>query len=149
MIQRKQTVFLLLALAAVIGCLCLPLAGIEPRGMGAGYLWYNLGLYGNGGIVAHPLLFVDMVIVGTLSFVDVFLYRKRPLQAKLCIVNIILCLVWYATYAYYAFSVLASVGTVHHKFSGCLPLVAIILFVMAYRGIKADEDLIKSMDRIR
>ena len=32
MIQRKQTVFLLLALAAIIVCLCLPLGAIEPKG---------------------------------------------------------------------------------------------------------------------
>lgn len=149
MIQRKQTVFLLMALAAVIVCLCMPLGKIEPKGMGAEALWYNLGLYSNGKVIAHPLPFVDLVIVGTLAFSDIFLYRRRPLQAKLCIVNIILCLVWFATCAYYAFAVFPAVGTFHPMFAGCLPLVALILFVMAYRGIKADEELIKSMDRIR
>jgi hypothetical protein len=40
-------------------------------------------------------------------------------------------------------------GTFHPRFAGCLPLVGLILFVLAYRGIKADEELVRSMDRIR
>ena len=32
--QRKQTVFMVLAIAFTIACLCLPLGYFEPKGMG-------------------------------------------------------------------------------------------------------------------
>ncbi len=149
MIQRKQTVFLLLALAAIIVCLCLPLGAIEPKGMGVPALFYNIGLYANGGYQVHPLLFVDLVITGALTLACIPLFKKRKMQMKICVANIVLSLVWYGYYAFCVLHLFKDMGTFHPRFAGCLPLVALILFVLAYRGIKADEELIRSMDRIR
>ena len=149
MIQRKQTVFLLLALAAVIVCLCLPLGAIEPQGMGVPALFYNIGLYANGGYQIHPLLFVHLVITGVLTLACIPLFKKRKMQMKICVANIVLTLVWYGYYAFCVLHLFEDMGTFHPRFAGCLPLVALILFVLAYRGIKADEELVRSMDRIR
>ncbi len=150
MIQRKQTIFLLLALAALIVCLCLPIGKLTNSAtLGAEVAVYNIGLYTSTGISAHPILFVDIVVVATLTFIDVFLYKKRKLQMKICVVNIILCLVWYAYYAFMALSMFKGIGTFSMSFAVCLPLVAIILQALARSGIKADEELIKSMSRIR
>ena len=44
MIQRKQSVFLLLAFIASVVCLCLRIGDIEPAGMGVGFKLYNLML---------------------------------------------------------------------------------------------------------
>lgn len=110
---------------------------------------YNLGFYTNTGIKAHPILFVDIVVAATLSFINIFLYKKRKLQMKICVVGILLCLVWYAYYAFMAFSMFKGIGTFSMSFAVCLPLVAIILLALARSGIKADEELIKSMSRIR
>ena len=44
MIQRKQSLFLLLAVVAYALCLFLPIAGVTPAGMGAESLVYNLGM---------------------------------------------------------------------------------------------------------
>lgn len=149
MIQRKQTVFLLLALAAIIVCLCLPLGAIEPKGMVVPALFYNIGLYANGGYQVHPLLFVDLVITGALTLACIPLFKKRKMQMKICVANIVLSLVWYGYYAFCVLHLFKNMGTFHPRFAGCLPLVALILFVLAYRGIKADEELVRSMDRIR
>ncbi len=149
MIQRKQTVFLLLALAAIIVCLCLPLGAIEPKGMGVPALFYNVGLYANGGYQIHPLLFVDLVITGALTLACIPLFKKRKMQMKICVANIVLTLVWYGYYAFCVLHLFKGMGTFHPRFAGCLPFVALILFVLAYRGIKADEELVRSMDRIR
>ena len=134
MIQRKQTIFLLLALAALIVCLCLPIGKLTGNALGATASVYNIGIFVQGKLAAHPLLFVDLVIVASLTLIDIFLYNKRKLQIGICLANIVLCLAWYA---YYAFMALSG------------PLVAIVLFILARSGIKADENLLKSMDRIR
>jgi hypothetical protein len=149
MIQRKQTVFLLLALLALLVCLCLPIGSIEPKAMGVPTLWYNAGLMTDNGFVARPIPFVDLVVAGTLSLVSIFLYRRRPLQARLCVAGIVLCLAWYVYYAFCVLNEFQTGGTFHLHFAACLPFVAVILLLMARRGIIADEKLVKSMDRIR
>ena len=117
--------------------------------MGVPALFYNIGLYANGGYQVHPLLFVDLVITGALTLVCVPLFKKRKMQMKICVANIVLSLVWYGYYAFCVLHLFKDMGTFHPRFAGCLPLVALILFVLAYRGIKADEELVRSMDRIR
>ena len=50
MIQRKQTIFLFLALLVTIACLCLPVGSFEPKGMGAENQLMNLWISdANGG----------------------------------------------------------------------------------------------------
>lgn len=150
MIQRKQTIYLLLVLAALIVCLCLPIGKLtNSASLGQELAVYNIGLYTSTGINAHPILFVDIVVVAALSLINIFLYNKRKLQMKICVVNIVLCLVWYAYYAFMAISMFKGIGSFSMSFAMCLPFVAIILLVLAYKGIKADEELIKSMSRIR
>ncbi len=149
MIQRKQTIYLLLALAALIVCLCLPIGSLTSTTLGAETLVYNLGLYTNTGVSVHPILFVDIVVVATLSLINIFLYNKRKLQMRICVVSIILCLVWYAYYAFMVLSMFKGIGAVSISFAVCLPFVAIVMLVLARSGIKADEELIKSMSRIR
>ena len=150
MIQRKQTIYLLLALAALIVCLCLPIGKQTSNAMqGAEVAVYNIGLYTSTGLDAHPVLFTDIVVVATLSFINIFLYNKRKLQMKICVVNIVLCLVWYAYYAFMALSMFKGIGSFSMSFAVCLPLVAMILLILARAGIKADEELIRSMSRIR
>lgn len=145
MIQRKQTVFLLLALAALIVCLCLPIGhATVSSDLGHAVVYYNLGAYLGNAFTPHPVPFVDLVIVGTIAFVNIFLYKKRKVQMLLCTVDIILCILWYGWYVFLVVS-----NGMKPSFAACLPLVAMIFLFMARRGVKADEELIRSMDRIR
>ncbi|MGI6242458.1 MAG: DUF4293 domain-containing protein [Prevotella sp.] len=149
MIQRKQTIFLLLALLALIVCLCLPIGKIEPKGMGVMTIWYNLGLFTDGAVRPQPMPFVDLVVTGILSFIAIFMYKRRKVQARLCTVSMVLCLAWYVYYAFCVFNEFQTGGTFHVAFAACLPLVAFILLYLARRGVIADEKLVRSMNRIR
>ena len=151
MIQRKQTLYLLLALIVTVVCLCMPVAMLEPQGMGLSTMIYNLGtVVPDQGInFSNWPLFALLVVTIPLEACAVFLYRKRPMQAKLCVWSIVFCLAWYV---YYAFALLNGFGheyTFHLQFAACLPLVAIIALVLARRGIIHDEKLVRSADRIR
>lgn len=151
MIQRKQTLYLLLSLIVTVACLCMPVAMLEPQGMGLSTLIYNLGtVVPDQGInFSNWPLFALLVVTIPLEACAIFLYRKRPLQAKLCTWSIVFCLAWYV---YYAFALLNGFGheyTFHLQFAACLPLVAIIALVLARRGIIHDEKLVRSADRIR
>lgn len=151
MIQRKQTLYLLLSLIVTVVCLCMPVAMLEPQGMGLSTLIYNLGTVvpDRGISFSNWPLSALLVVTIPLEACAVFLYRKRPLQAKLCVWSIVFCLAWYV---YYAFALLNGFGheyTFHLQFAACLPLVAIIALVLARQGIIHDEKLVRSADRIR
>lgn len=141
---------MLLALLVIIVCLCLPIGRFEADDvLATSYLWYNFGVYAASGFVAKPILFVDLCVAGTLTFIAIFLYKKRSLQSTLCKINILLCVIWYAYYAFTVFLSSEYSNSAHVSFAACLPLIAIILLLLAIKGIRADENLIKSMDRIR
>lgn len=149
MIQRKQTIYLLLAFVVIVVCLCMPIGTIEPEGMGKSAVWYNLGISTEESFSVQPALFVILVLAGALGFGNIFRYNNRPQQARLCVVSVVLCVVWYGWYAYCFWAGNHDLGTPHIGFATCLPLVAIIFFMMARKGIKADEALVRASDRIR
>lgn len=149
MIQRKQTLFLLLAAVSLLVCLSLPIGTIEPKGMGVATVWYNLGLQADQTFSVRLVPFVDLAVTGILSFVAIFLYKNRKMQAKLCTAGMVLCLTWYVYYAFCALNEFQTGGTFRMSFAACLPFVACVLLFLARRGVLADEKLVRSMDRIR
>lgn len=123
-------------------------------GMGAeeGYEFLAIGVRKAAGDIVQPtwgLFFVDLVSV-ILSFVTIFLYKKRVLQMRLCVVNalvIIGMLIYYAMLTYNFLSVHElSYG---FKLWLALPIISIILLYLAIRNIGADEAKVRALDRLR
>jgi hypothetical protein len=88
-----------------------------------------------------------------LSFITVFMFRKRVMQVKMATVILILLL---------AFIILLMImsaprtegmeitGLVKtYKAGAFFPAISVILTMLAIRGIKKDEALVRSADRIR
>lgn len=116
MIQRKQSIFLL---AVVI------------LGMVFFVAWQ---------------LFILQMLASAVSLYTIFLYKRRKLQANLCLVPILCCLAWYVVLA-----VLIHQGQLSEQLplTAALPLVSAILCFMARKAILADEKLVRAADRIR
>lgn len=149
MIQRKQTVFLLLALVAVVVCLMMPVGAYEPAGVGAYSEISNWFLHNTStGRTQWTPFSLMLLLTCPFTLWAIFAYNKRKLQARLCVVNMMLVLLWYAIYTFY-YVITPDGMTFHIFFAACLPLVAFILFVMARVGVKADEKLLRDADRIR
>lgn len=151
MIQRWQTVFLLLALIGTIVCMCLPLGSIELKGMGVGPVLYNLALVNADGTAdfSYCLLLLFLGISGVLSLITIFLFKNRKLQMRLCRLNLLAVLLWYAVFAYFVLIGAKDLGGFHQAFGAYLPFISAIMQWFAHRYIAADEKLVKSMDRIR
>lgn len=85
------------------------------------------------------------IIAGLLAFVTIFLFDNRKTQLKLCYLGIFLTLVLLTMY----FLEMANF------FSGTVAIWAVfyfailVCFILAARGIKRDEKLVRSMDRFR
>ena len=152
MIQRKQTIFLLLALIASVACLCLPIGTFDVDGLRT-VREFNLWLVdaeGQRSFDCWPL-FAILLPSSALSCYTIFLYHNRRVQAKMCMFNIFLLIGWYIVYAVYG-NVLgdAASGTSFQiEFGGGLPAFAIAFEFMEYKGIMSDERLVRAADRIR
>lgn len=156
MIQRIQTLFLLAAIVALVVCLCLPIGAFEPKGMGVMPLWYNLGIVNNGVMKFYVVPFILLAFAVIVALIDIFMALKKEemkqilkKQMKVCNLSIVFCLAWYVYYIIAALSTFQTLGSFRLKFAACLPLIAIVFFVLARHGMKADDELLRSEDRIR
>ena len=156
MIQRKQTLFLLMAVIAFVCCLFLPIAGIMPAGMGTETLIHNLGVAsGDQGVSFESTclpLFLLIAVSVIVALLTIFMYKNRKLQMTLCSIVLLFSGLWYVDFALMFFGVvpvLDGVGKMQLHFGACLPLVAMILTFMAKKGVEADEKLVRAADRIR
>lgn len=120
MIQRKQTLFLLVAAIAL-----------------------SVAAFVNTGTV---IMLVILILSAVLSLADIFLYKQRKRQAQVTLFTMFLLVVWYILMAVENRNM---AGSIHLVWSDALPLIAILMLFLARKGILADEKLVRSLDRIR
>lgn len=154
MIQRIQTVYLLIIVALMIATLFLPLTVLQ-----AGESLCSFDASGISTMLTdqpellYPTwgLFALTAIIALISLITIVLYRKRILQIRLCIFNAILMLGFYGLYAFYVWTVSKDLGDVDitGKIALTFPFISLILNYLAIRNIGADEALVRSLDRLR
>jgi hypothetical protein len=85
-----------------------------------------------------------------LSIISIISYKKRQNQFVMGRLNIILNLILLGLFVYRSLNLSGETLAVSEKGIGMfLPIVAIVLLVLANKAIKKDEDLVKSVDRLR
>ncbi|MEZ0004849.1 hypothetical protein ABH942_000192 [Flavobacterium sp. 28YEA47A] len=84
-----------------------------------------------------------------LSLITIFLFKNRKLQFVLCRLNIILNLILLGLFVYHSLSLSGEVATSKKGIGMFLPIFSIVFLVLANKAIKKDEDLVKSVDRLR
>ena len=156
MIQRIQTVYMLLAVVFTVACLCMQIGTFTAADV-LTLREFNLWLTATPGelrqFTVWPL-FAVLVLSASVGTCTIFLYRNRRLQARICSFNMLLILGWYILYAVFSQTLTAVVpGHVSLSFTPSLaasfPCVASIFYVLARRAILADERLVRAADRIR
>jgi len=151
MIQRKQTIYLFLALVLAVVCLCLPVARFVAPVMGNDVTCYNLLLKHMNGMTDFVIFpFVLLLLVCLVTIKAIFSYKNRPFQARLCTINMVMIIVWYIGWGVLAYFFGGEKQmTFRPEIAAALPCVALIFTWLARRGVMADEKLVRSMDRIR
>ncbi|WP_299685376.1 DUF4293 domain-containing protein [uncultured Dokdonia sp.] len=97
----------------------------------------------------------DLVILGlfalsaVLSFVIIFLYKKRQNQFVLGRLTIILNFVLLGVLVYRSQILSGGTAVLEKGIGFIIPLISIVLLALANKAIKRDEDLVKSVDRLR
>ena len=137
MLQRIQTVYLILA-AIVSGAL--PFVFPLWKLSNGKDFWFM-----------QSMLYVTLFGLATsLALLSIFTYKKRQQQFVMNRLNIILNLILLGLFVYRSLNLSGEALTVSEKGIGMfLPIVSIVLLVLANKAIKKDEDLVKSVDRLR
>ena len=149
MIQRIQTLYLLAVVALGISLLWLPVVQlVTPEEVNL-QVWEMSAL---GGVPLKGLwgLTLTTVLIPLLALIDIFLFKKRLLQARLNIFTVLLCLGYYGVLAIYIWQAKLALGVEWHILPwASFPLVCMVLTLMATRRILKDEALVRAADRIR
>lgn len=150
MIQRVQTLYLLAVVALGIALVWLPVVQlVTPEDVAELQIW-ELSALGGAPLQGLWGLLVTTLLIPALALVDIFLYNKRLLQARLNIFTVLLCLGYYGVLAIYIWLAKVSLGVDWHIMPwASFPLISMILTLMATRAILKDEALVRAADRIR
>ena len=129
MIQRIQTVYLLLISSLMASMLFLPIAKIDS------FAW---------------ILYTECSLTALLSLVTVFLYKKRKLQIKLCYGILgLLILSYLIMFFNFWLPNHSSEADIAFKAPMVFPFFAIVLDILAIHAIQKDDKLVRSLDRLR
>lgn len=136
MLQRIQTIYLLLA------AIC------------SGVLIFVFKLFDTGEGVAvyaqdNIYYFALFLASAALSLIAVFSYKNRKSQFVMGRLNIILNFILLGLFVYRSLRLSGETGVSEKGIGMFIPVVSIVLLVLANKAIKRDEDLVKSVDRLR
>ncbi|MCB0695756.1 MAG: DUF4293 domain-containing protein [Chitinophagaceae bacterium] len=150
MIQRIQTVWLLVASLLSLLLFYFNIVTINYASTGS-EINQSFTLLGFG--VQGYLLAALAAVLVVLPLVAIFMFRNRKKQSLMTILAMVL------NFGFVAFSIMSIDSfTTNHKpavtgssygLAAFVPLVSEIFLFMAWRGIRKDEKLVRSTDRLR
>lgn len=138
MIQRRQTLWLLLATVAALLSFMFPFVTgkesiknmLQDKVVDAASDFFLLILTG-GSIV--------------LSGVTIFLFKDRKLQMRLCLLGVLISLLIIARYI----MLMNKLSNTTLALYAVLPFVFLTSYFLAFRDIRKDEKLVKNLDKLR
>ncbi|REE27293.1 uncharacterized protein DUF4293 [Winogradskyella pacifica] len=136
MIQRIQTLYLLLAVIISAGLIFVF------------HLWTD-----NEGAKVYALdnyLYLGLFLGSALlALTSIFRFKDRKSQFVLGRLNIILNFILLGIFVYQSLSLSGEINISEKGIGILLPIFSIVCLVLANKAIKKDEDLVKSVDRLR
>lgn len=136
MIQRIQSVYLLLVII---------ISGALPFFV---TLWKDAE---GAAVVALDELIVFGMYIGSsaLAIIALLAFKNRKLQFVLGRLNIILNFILLGLFVYWSLRVPGEMNISEKGIGMLLPIISIVFLVLANKAIMRDENLVKSVDRLR
>ncbi|HQU57426.1 MAG: DUF4293 domain-containing protein [Chitinophagaceae bacterium] len=140
MIQRKQTLWLLLATVAAVLSFKFPFATGEK-------IVENTTMNQVVEITAGSNLFTIIltIISVVISTVTIFLFKDRKMQIKLCLLGFLISVGLVIVY----FMQYKQLVNATPAIWSLLVVAIIVGYYMAFRNIRSDQKLLKSLDKLR
>jgi hypothetical protein len=146
MIQRIQTLFLLLAAGLTLALLGLPFAG-TPESVDASPLFSD----GSYLIQDSPALLVLYLLGAILAIAAIFLFKRRTVQLRVSIFSFIAILLGMVMtlILFLQDPIMGQEVQPDDGLGVFFPFLALAALLLAQRFIRKDEKLVRSMDRLR
>ncbi len=153
--QRKQTVFLAIAIASLVGMIFFPVweAKMDAMRLTLYPLYYRAQV----GTTAPSEIYFPYCIIAilgiaaaTIAFMEIGKFENRLLQLKLGALNSLLMAGCMGSAAYLMIKLVQANHTAgNYRVSLFLPAVAMVCNAIANRFIRKDEKLVKNSERLR
>lgn len=151
MIQRIQTIYLLLTIILAVLFLSGDIIHFQNGS--------SISINGISTLQEEKISYEELstwpltvlsILVPIISLVTILLFRKRTTQMKFNLFLILLIIMQIGAVVYFIMALSKTFRTdLQPGTKLVLPVITLILSAMAYRGIKKDEELVKSYDRLR
>lgn len=139
MIQRQQTLWLLLASVAALLSFMFPF--LTGKGIDKNGLPVDVYLKAD----SNFLLLICTGASLVLSAAIIFLYKDRKLQMRLCLLGLLLAVIIIVLYITQMNKITKSTLALFCV----LPFAVLAGYYMAFRSVRKDEKLVKSLDKLR
>ena len=144
MIQRIQSIFMLISAICAGLLLKLPFATSEAN-------ITNHILYNNGSLdLSDNIILMVLVALATIiAFISIFLFKNRKFQVSSNYIGILFILGALGTAGWLYWSNSPESGNIRLGMGFLMPIMYLVFSLLAIHFIKKDDNLVKSMDRLR
>ncbi|MFI3298058.1 MAG: DUF4293 domain-containing protein [bacterium] len=158
MLQRIQTVYLLISMILMGLLIFIPSMTIDTTTAAYQLKFQGLMEIAEGGNkLVETTIFLSILtaIIPLISLITINLYKRRILQIRLSIFNILLMIGYYALFALTCYTMCnqfvdnGNNGSMAITLPVVFPFISAILTYLAVRAIGKDEVLVKAADRLR
>ena len=152
MIQRVQSIWLFLASLTLFLLLILP---ILTKTTSSGEIWLQVGgIYQKNGNLTqktetYSALFGGTILAGLICLASIFSFNNRTLQKRIVLLSILIILLLIAFTFNYALNIPGGIDGATYNAGAYMPILSVVFCALAFRGIRKDEQLIRSADRLR
>lgn len=152
MIQRIQSVYLLVVTILLVVAMCQPVGNFIGADGIATNVFKPLGVtLADGSFHSTWGLFSILLLSAVIALCSIFLFRNRMLQVRMTIFSSILLIGYYVAFVVFMFVLQDDLDAMTFQLGWalCLPVVSIVLNYLAFRAIYRDELMVKAADRLR
>jgi hypothetical protein len=149
--QRIQTLFLAIAIVALLVSLVLPIWSVQVNNettVLTAFYYLNNGVYEYN---PYSLTAIIAVAAATLAFTEILKFKNRMTQIKIGALNSLLLVGVVFSGYYFSNQLMKEMEGVRGQFGlgMWLPFAAVICNLLANRFIRRDEKLVRDSDRLR
>ncbi len=144
MIQRIQTLYLLLAAFLSIGLIFIVNLWITV----AGDKFFVLDAFEANNLVLKSIAILFFAS-GLLAVITIFLFKNRKLQFVIGRIIILINFILLGILVYFSQNLSGEIKISEKGIGLLIPIITIIVISLANKAIKKDEELVKSVDRLR
>lgn len=144
MIQRIQTIYLLLAAFLSTGLIFM----VDLWVTKLGNKFFVIDAFNTNNIVLKSMAILFFAS-GLFAFITIFLFKNRKLQFVMGRIIILINFILLGILVYFSQNLSGEIKISEKGIGLLIPIVTIVVISLANKAIKKDEELVKSVDRLR